>query len=275
MTMKEGIKRILDYEWYGNTNMVRLFLHLLLTAKEKDEDGIGKGCLLTCTPRLSFETGLTIKQVRNALEGLENGGIVGRIRAGRKTIITICEYDSYGVSKTDQGQDEGRIKGEIRAGIKERKEDLPPAPPLEEIKEKEKDKKKILSKDNIKEKEKDFVAPEFAQVFSLWLEYKRQRRESYKSDMSLKICYNKLVKLSNGDPDTAVAVVEQSIANNWAGLFELKNNNQNTFNNNGQQTYINDPVERRQYDRARRLQALAARIAASQAENGGTAELPF
>lgn len=273
--MKEGIKRILDYEWYGNTNMVRLFLHLLLTAKEKDEPDIGRGSILTCIPRLSFETGLTIKQVRNALEGLEKGGIVGRIRAGRKTIITICEYDSYGVSKNEEGQDEGRIKGVIRAGLKEKKEEIPPAPLLEEIKEKEKDKKKILSKDNIKEKEKDFVAPEYAQVFALWLEYKRQRKESYKSDLSLKICYNKLVKLSNGDPDIAVAVVEQSIANNWAGLFGLKQTNPTIFNNNGQQTYINDPVERRQYERARRLQALAARIAASQAENSSATELPF
>ena len=66
------------------------------------------------------------------------------------------------------------------------------------------------------------VAPEFEQAFSVWLEYKHQRRETYKSDMSLKVCYNKLVKLANGDPVTAMAIVEQSMGNNWAGLFPLK-----------------------------------------------------
>lgn len=274
---RNGIKRILDFGWYGNTNMVRLFLHLLLKAKEEDDGtDIVRGSLLTCTPMLSYETGLTVKQVRTALEGLEKGRIVGRMRAGKMTIITICEYDSYNVSETDRGQDEGNIEGRMRAGTKEKKEEVPPAPPLEEIKEKEKDKKKILSKDNIKEKEKEksFVAPEYAQVFSLWLEYKRQRRESYKSEMSLKICYNKLVKLSDADPDKALAIVEQSIANNWAGLFELKQNNTINFNN-GQQTYISDPVKRREYERAERLRALAARLAASQAENCGTDKCPF
>jgi len=276
---RNGIKQILDFEWYGNTNTVRLFLHLLLKAKEEDDGtDIGKGSLLTCTPMLSHETGLTVKQVRTALEGLEKGRFVGRIRAGRKSIITICNYDSYEVSKTDRGQVQGNFEGSFRAGLKEQEEEIPPAPPKEEEKEKEKDKKKILSKDNIKEKEKEksFVAPEYAQVFSLWLEYKRQRRESYKSEMSLKICYNKLVKLSGDNPDIAVAIVEQSIANNWAGLFELKNNNQIFCDNgNKQQTYISDPVARRQHERARRLQALAARLAASQAEDRGTDKLPF
>jgi len=253
--------------------MVRLFLHLLLNAKEEDGVDVKRGSLLTCVPKLSAETGLTVKQVRTALEGLDEGRIVGRMRAGKNTIITICDYDSYDVSEIDRGQDEGTIEGRMRAGTKEQEEDVPPAPPLEEEKEKEKDKKKILSKDNIKEKkkEKSFVAPEYNELFSLWLEYKRQRRESYKSEMSLKICYNKLVKLSGNNPDIALAIVEQSIANNWAGLFELKQNNYN----NGQQTYINDPVERRQYERARRLQALAARIAASQAQSGGASEQAF
>lgn len=226
--MRKGIKRLLDCEWYGNTNMVRLFLHLLLKAKEEDGIDVKRGELLTCVPRLSAETGLTQKQVRVALEGLEKGRMLGRMRAGKMTIITICEYDSYDVSETDRGQDEGTIKGRMRAGTKEKKEDVPPAPPLEEIKENSsKNKKKILSKDNIKEKEESFVEPEFEPAFSLWLEYKHQRRESYKSDISLKTCYNKLVRLSGSNPDIAMQIVEQSMANNWAGLFSLKDDNGN------------------------------------------------
>lgn len=232
--MKKGIKRLLDCEWYGNTNMVRLFLHLLLKAKEEDGTDVKKGSLLTCVPRLSAETGLTPKQVRVALEGLEKGRMLGRMRAGKMTIITICEYDSYGVSKTDRGQDEGTIEGRMRAGKKEKKEDIPPTPPIEEIKENpSKNKKKILSKDNMKEKEESFVSAEFEPAFSTWLEYKHQRRESYKSELSLRTCYNKLVKLSGGNPDTAMSIVEQSMANNWAGLFALKYDNGN--GNNPQQ----------------------------------------
>ena len=34
--------------------------------------------------------------------------------------------------------------------------------------------------------------------------------------------YNSLVKLSNNNPETAKKIVEQSMSNNWQGLFELK-----------------------------------------------------
>lgn len=67
-----------------------------------------------------------------------------------------------------------------------------------------------------------FVSPEYAETFTAWLEYKRERRESYKSGKSLKAAYSKLLQLSGNDPAKASAIVEQSMANNWAGLFELK-----------------------------------------------------
>lgn len=69
----------------------------------------------------------------------------------------------------------------------------------------------------------DFVSDDFKDVFSLWLEYKKDRRESYKSQKSLKMCYGNLLKLSTNNPDVAKLIIEQSIANNWAGIFELKN----------------------------------------------------
>ena len=68
----------------------------------------------------------------------------------------------------------------------------------------------------------DFVSPEFVHIFTVWLEYKRERKESYKSEKSLKAAYSKLLQLSGNDPEKASAIVEQSMANNWAGLFELK-----------------------------------------------------
>lgn len=70
-----------------------------------------------------------------------------------------------------------------------------------------------------------YVLPEFKETFLEWLEYKKQRRESYKTEKSTKLCYDKLVKMSGNDPYTARQIVEQSMANNWSGLFELKTEN--------------------------------------------------
>ena len=70
----------------------------------------------------------------------------------------------------------------------------------------------------------DFISNEFLETFTLWLEYKKDRRENYKSEKSLKACYNKLVKLSKDNPAIASQIINEAIANNWAGFFELKNN---------------------------------------------------
>lgn len=63
---------------------------------------------------------------------------------------------------------------------------------------------------------------EWDDVLSDWFEYKRQRRETYKSQMSIDRLKTHLKKLSNGDIETAKAIINQSIANNWQGLFALK-----------------------------------------------------
>lgn len=76
-----------------------------------------------------------------------------------------------------------------------------------------------------------YVSSEYQEAFTKWLEYKKARKESYKSAESVKECYNKLLSLSGNNPAVADAIVRQSMANNWAGLFELKqksNNGNNT-----------------------------------------------
>ena len=91
---------------------------------------------------------------------------------------------------------------------------------------KQKPNRNILSK--VSHGDFDFISNEFLETFTLWLEYKKDRREK-----SLKACYNKLVKLSKGNPAVASQIVDESIANNWAGFFELKNN-KNEYGNKKQ-----------------------------------------
>ena len=73
-----------------------------------------------------------------------------------------------------------------------------------------------------------FIDDAFREVFYTWLDYKFQRKEKYKVQASLKQCYKNLLKLSDNDPETARLVVEQSIGNNYAGLFPLKQQNYGT-----------------------------------------------
>jgi len=74
-------------------------------------------------------------------------------------------------------------------------------------------------------KEREYIKKDFLPIFERWLKYKKDKRQSYKNEDSIKAAYNKLYKLAGGDFELADKIVEQSLANNWDGLFELKDEN--------------------------------------------------
>jgi len=67
---------------------------------------------------------------------------------------------------------------------------------------------------------------EMGELKTIWLDYLQHRQEQnlkpYKSHNSEKIKFNQLLKLSGNKPRMAQGIVNQSRANNWQGLFELK-----------------------------------------------------
>lgn len=65
------------------------------------------------------------------------------------------------------------------------------------------------------------------EVIVRWLDYKRSIGNTYRTAQGVRAMIKKLNDLSGGDVEVARAIVEQSIANNWKGLFELKQQNKN------------------------------------------------
>lgn len=68
----------------------------------------------------------------------------------------------------------------------------------------------------------DNIRTDFIPIVEKWIEYKTDRKELFKSVKSLNCFYKLLLKLSNSDPVIANEIIEQSMANNWQGIFELK-----------------------------------------------------
>lgn len=71
----------------------------------------------------------------------------------------------------------------------------------------------------------------YDKIMSEWLEYKKSIKHPYKNEMSVRKCYQNLLKMSNNDPVIAQEIVDQSIGNGWIGLFPLRNKNYSTNNN--------------------------------------------
>lgn len=67
-----------------------------------------------------------------------------------------------------------------------------------------------------------FSEQEFIDKWQEWLQYRKERRLATYTPTGLKSTFTHLKKISNDDARTAIEVIEQSLANGWQGLFELK-----------------------------------------------------
>lgn len=68
------------------------------------------------------------------------------------------------------------------------------------------------------------------EVVVRWLDYKRSIGNTYRTAQGVRAMIKQLNDLSGGNVEVAGAIVEQSIANNWKGLFELKKQKKNGAN---------------------------------------------
>lgn len=102
MTMEGWIKihrGLLDWEWYSDTNCVRLALHLLLKANFQTRRWrgitVGRGQLVTSRAALARETGLSEREVRTAVSKLERSDFLTCRATSSYTVVTICNYERY------------------------------------------------------------------------------------------------------------------------------------------------------------------------------------
>jgi hypothetical protein len=143
-------RSLLSWEWYSDIPTKTVFIHILLSANHADASFRGRKILRgqrwTSIGHLANETGLTVKQVRVAIEKLQSTKELTSEGASDGTMITICKYDSYqemptpkgkpkGEQRANKGQATGQTKGnkqEEEEGLEEEQEQekaLPPRPP--------------------------------------------------------------------------------------------------------------------------------------------------
>lgn len=79
------------------------------------------------------------------------------------------------------------------------------------------------------EKENNFNFENLNKPMQDWLEYKKSIKDYYKSDISVKACYDRLKKISNNDEQKANEIIQNAIAMGYKGFFELKENKQKSM----------------------------------------------
>ena len=98
-------RKITNWEWYTDSQVLHLFIHLLLKANHRDNNWQGitikRGQLITGRKQLSAETGLSEQTVRTCLKKLEKSQNLTSKSTNRFSLITILNYDSYQSAQLD------------------------------------------------------------------------------------------------------------------------------------------------------------------------------
>ena len=94
--------KLLDWEWYTNANVMRLFIHCLLKANRQTKKWQGitieAGSFVTSYEHLAVELGLTVRQVRTALDKLKMTKELTHKGQAQYSIITVNNWNDYQVN---------------------------------------------------------------------------------------------------------------------------------------------------------------------------------
>ena len=101
-------RKILNWEWYGDVNVRIVFLHLLLTANYFDNYWKGtlvrRGQKITSRENLAKEVGLSIQQIRTALNKLKSTNEITVETTNRYMLVTIVKYSDYQNKEEENNQ---------------------------------------------------------------------------------------------------------------------------------------------------------------------------
>jgi len=92
-------RSLLEWEWYDDVNVMRLFLHCILKANHKDKKHKGtlvlRGSFLTGFDVLSKQTGISVQSIRTSVSKLESTNDLTRQSTSKGTVLTVINYNKY------------------------------------------------------------------------------------------------------------------------------------------------------------------------------------
>lgn len=101
-------RKMIEWEWYTDTNVKAVFLHCLLKANYDRKEWRGvmieRGEFITSVASLSSELDLSAMQVRRALNCLQSTSEITIKTTNKYSVIKVCNYESYQNIGTDAQQ---------------------------------------------------------------------------------------------------------------------------------------------------------------------------
>lgn len=191
-----------------DSDHLAVWVYLLLNATHKDYDALFKGKRITLKPgqlltgRKSISNQLLISEskVKRILLSFENDQQIDRQRSNQNSLITILNWNDY--QEHDQQNDQPMTSKR---------------PASDQQVTTNKNVKNVKNVKNIY----DQIPLELHEPLKDYIESRKKLRKPM-TDRALELMLKKLNKLSEGNTQKAIEILEQSIANGWIGIFPLK-----------------------------------------------------
>lgn len=221
-------RRLLDHEIWNSEAFSKgqAWIDLLLSAEYETKRTmfgwnkvvLQKGQQVISIRSLSERWQWSKHKVTDYLEYLQNEGMITLKKETFGTLLTIVKYGDF------QGC------GDVKGTQKGRKRDTSgtEAGHLGDAKG-----KPTIKERNIRNKEKKnsevmyFDSPTVDNAFRDYIQMRKEIKAPM-TDRAITLAVNQLHKLSGGDPQTMIDIINQSIMNGWKGLFALKETKKTT-----------------------------------------------
>jgi len=98
-------RKILEWEWFNDTNTFKLFLFILLSVNHKDKNYRGKlvkaGSMVTGRDILAQKTNMSVQQIRSCLKRLKSTNEITIETNSQGTIIHVVNFEKYQVETNE------------------------------------------------------------------------------------------------------------------------------------------------------------------------------
>lgn len=213
---------------------------MLFAGKERV---IEKGQFITTSKRISEELKINKNKVDRILNNLKNAKQIDKQISNKNTLITVVNWEKY---QLDDKQNDKRVINERETSekqmINECETDDKPSyyiknKRMEEIEEDKKD-------DKSKKKDSTVYYPNDELLDSAFKEFLVMRNKIKKpivTKQALTRMMNRIEKLSGGDNDLAIKILNQSTDHCWQDVYELKEDKQNnSYAKNGDRDILSE-----------------------------------
>lgn len=117
---------MIDWEWYQDIVVFRVFVHLLLNANHKDKKWRGvrvmPGQRITSLAKLSKELGIKVQPIRTAINKLKSTGEITTKTTNKYTIITILNWNYYQIATSDITNEQQTTNKQLTTNKNDKKE---------------------------------------------------------------------------------------------------------------------------------------------------------